>query len=849
MAKEGSQALFYPNQFVVATCRQVAEFGSITAHNEKHYYRWTDPYPRTLDDLAHGGSVPNDQQRLIAGMLDKGNLLDLIHTFTIFGTNDTGETIKMVGRHQQFRAVKLAVKRMLKGKNKRERSGIIWHTQGSGKSLTMMFMVREMYRHPDLAKWKVVFVTDRTQLQQQLAETSKGVGYTVKVARSISRLKKLLMNPSSDLVMAMIHKFQEKDLAATFPELNASPNILVMTDEAHRSQYKLLRANLNRALPNATDIAYTGTPIEKTERVFGDYIDKYSMRQSIDDGVTLEIVYEGRTHNAEISDRPAAESEFADVFSDYQLDERLEILRYGSKKAYLEAKETIRAKASDIVSHYVEHVLPNGFKAQVVATSREAAVRYHSSIKEALIEKIAELERENLLEIQISLLQHLEVGVVISGSNNDLPHIKQHTNPSDHEKIILSFKLPFDAEREGVRGNVGIIIVNNMLLTGFDAPIEQVMYLDRVIKDHNLLQAIARVNRMSGVAKDKGFVVDYVGVGHHLKQALDTYDEKEQHEILEALSTGEDEFSDLKGAHRNAMQFLKGKGCGDLSDFDCFYDLFYDEDTRFEYISLFREFTRTLNNLFPHREALDFMDDYQSLAEINVMAERHLRDERLSMKGVPAKLRRITDNYLESKGIDQKVAPISIIDPGFQREVKSRKRSKTKAAEIEHAIRNHIEVHLDEDPELYASFAEEMERILQQLKDNWDEIYKQLEGLRKKLRDVEKEPTYGLHRKKQMPILRLLQREIYADGPPGTSDMPKLVQLTSAIFDSIERELRLTGFWESIPARNRLKAEIQEVLLSPDYVDLPNIKARYSQIISQLMELAQANNDTILYAL
>jgi type I restriction enzyme R subunit len=155
---EGSAPLFFYNQFVVTTCRQGAKFGTITTHTEKLFYRWADPYPRTLNDLDHGSSSPNDQQRLVAGMLDRDNLLELIRTFTIFSTNDKGELIKVVARYQQFRAVKLAVKRLLAGKNPRERSGIIWHTQGSGKSLTMMFMVREMYRHPALSKWKVVFV-------------------------------------------------------------------------------------------------------------------------------------------------------------------------------------------------------------------------------------------------------------------------------------------------------------------------------------------------------------------------------------------------------------------------------------------------------------------------------------------------------------------------------------------------------------------------------------------------------------------------------------------------------------------------------------------------------------------
>ena len=165
----------------------------------------------------------------------------------------------------------------------------------------------------------VVIVTDRTQLERQLSETSLNIGFTVKVADSIQRLKELLRGDTSDLVMAMIHKFRDVDLQETFPELNPSPHILVMTDEAHRSQYRLLGANLDRAIPNATKIGYTGTPIEKTERIFGDYIDKYTLRQSIEDGVTLQIVYEGRTHKAGVPDQAAMDTAFEDVFSDYDL--------------------------------------------------------------------------------------------------------------------------------------------------------------------------------------------------------------------------------------------------------------------------------------------------------------------------------------------------------------------------------------------------------------------------------------------------------------------------------------------------------------------------------------------------
>ena len=844
---EGSSALFFYNQFIIVTCRNEAKFGTISTRTEKYFYSWSDPYPRTLQDLDRGASGPNDQQRLVAGMLDRHNLLEIIHNFTLFSVSDKNETIKIVGRYQQFRAVKKAVQRLLEGKTPRERSGIIWHTQGSGKSLTMMFMVRAMYRHPNLCQWKVIFITDRTQLEQQLTETGRNIGFTVKPADSIAKLKELLRSDSSDLVMAMIHKFQERDLLETFPELNASSNILVMTDEAHRSQYSLLGANLDQAIPYASRIGYTGTPIDKTELVFGDYIDRYTMRQAIIDRVTLEIVYEGRTHNAEVPDKTGMDSAFEDVFSECNLTERLKILGYGSRDAYLEAESTIAAKADDIIAHYLRSIFPNGYKAQVVATSREAAVRYKTHLDRALQDAIAQLERLNPHNLNLDRLKKLKTDVVISGNHNDLPHLKAYSNPSKHKSTIESFKLPFP-ENSGVTDEIGIVIVNNMLLTGFDAPVEQVMYLDRVIQAHSLLQAIARVNRVCGADKEKGFVVDYVGIGHHLRRAIDNYDEREQKEVEDTLSFPEAEIRQLEADHRAIVEMLAEEGLTDLTDIDAFFDLFYDEDIRFEFMLAFKQFTRSLNLVFPAKEALSYMSYYQTLTEINVLAGSHFRDARMSMKGIPAKLRAITDAYLVSKGIDLKIKPISILDDNFEREVSKQARIKNKAAIVEHAIRHHIEIELNDDPELQASFATTLAEILEQFKDNWQKIYAELEKLRQRIKDTENEPSYGLHKKKQMPFFRMFKTECFGDTAGDDDRVAQNVALTQQVFMVVERELQLTGFWESIPARNKLKSEIQRILLSPNFVKLPNLVTNRDRIISRVMELAQKNNDRILYA-
>ena len=497
-----------------------------------------------------------------------------------------------------------------------------------------------------------------------------------------------------------------------------------------------------------------------------------------------------------------------------------------------------------------------------MTTSREAAVRYKKHLDAALGATVTKLGTSNPTGLDLDQLKKFRTDVVISRGHNDLPHLKKYSDKTRHERSIKSFKMAFGSEDGGVNGDMGILVVNNMLIIGFDAPLEQVMYLDKVITDHNLLQAIARVNRVGGDTKDKGFVIDYVGIGHHLKRAIDAYDEREQKEVIDALSFPEEELHNLKNSHAEVITLLEDHGLTDLTDHDAFFDVFYDEDLRFDYMQTFKKFTKCLNLVFPSRQALKFMGDYNALSEINVLAGKHLRDRRLSMKGIPPKLRVLTDKYLKSKSIDQMVEPISILDQDFQKNVVKRSRTKTKAAEIEHAIRHYLDIELDDDPDLQASFAKALAQIFLEFRDNWEKIHEELEKLRQRIISASREPTYGLHRKKQMPFFRMFRRELFGVDTEvsmvaetslhyGLSEDDKishLVALTQSVSLVIERELKLTGFWESIPARNRLKAEIQKALLQPRFLVLRNLVRKRNQIISRAMEIAKKNNDIILYA-
>ncbi len=413
-----------------------------------------------------------------------------MQNFTVFEPVD-GRIIKKIPRYQQFRAVHKTIERLKEGKTPKEKSGVIWHTQGSGKSLTMVFLTIKMRRDPELRDYKLVFLTDRTQLDTQLTSTfSKAQGETVHHADSVKSLKELLSSDASDIITAMVQKFQESADEFEFPVLNESEKIIVLADEAHRTQYGALGAAINTALPNAPRIAFTGTPLiksQKTTSTFGSYIDTYTIEEAVKDGATVQILYEGREAVLRVTG-DSLDSLFDEYFADSSDDEKAAIKKkYGTNRAVLEAPQRIRRVSMDILKHYREHIQPNGFKAMIVTSSRNAAVLY----KEAL-----------------DKLEAPQSAVIISGDHNDDKRFWDYTDGSKQKKQIEDFKKPLGTG-EG-QSDLSILIVKDMLLTGFDAPIAQVMYLDRKLTDHTLLQAIARVNR-TNKNKFRGYIVDYFG--------------------------------------------------------------------------------------------------------------------------------------------------------------------------------------------------------------------------------------------------------------------------------------------------------------------------------------------------
>jgi type I restriction enzyme, R subunit len=889
---EGNQKLFHTNQFLVATSFDEARVGTIGA-DMQHYLEWKDTAPVPLAAVAKeigvaGPDALASQQKLVAGMLRPEHLLDIVSHFTLFQPAD-GRVIKVVCRYQQFRAVQAAVKRLLTGKTREQdgehdrRGGLVWHTQGSGKSLTMMFLVRKMRSDPKLRRFKVVLVTDRKDLQRQLADTAGLTGETVKVAKSVEKVKEHLAVKGPGLVFATIQKYAERDGAeggdddgndatridpGTFPVLNEDESILVMVDEAHRSHTSALHGNLLKAVPNCARIGFTGTPIimgdkKKTHDIFGEFIDRYTIKESEADGATVPILYEGRTAEGAVADGRDLDQLFEDLFSD-RTPEELEAIKrkYAAKGQVLEAPMLIEAKARDILRHYVENILPNGLKAQVVAHSRLAAIRYTAALAKARDELVAEAEAldagmrdldDAALEAKprkiraavrawrsLAMLKQLEFAAVISGSNNDDPAWKEWSDSTKAETRIARFKKPL-GEATDKTDPLAFLVVKSMLLTGFDAPVEGVMYLDRAIREAELLQAIARVNR-TGHAKKAGIIVDYHGVARHLKEALAAY---AADDIEGALHSLKDELPKLRDQHLRVTGLFASRDVEDLDDAEAAVQLLADERLRAEFSVKLKQFLDTLDLVLPRPEGLPYVKDAKRLSFIYTRARNRYRDGAPALGvSVGAKVRKLIDDHIVSLGVDPKIPPISITDAKFADHVARQVSPRAKASEMEHAARYHIRQHLDEDPVHYGRLSERLEEILKTYGENWEQLAIALSRFVGEVEHGRKADDTGLDPETEAPFFAVLKKERQKHHPVSASDAKALVGLTAELVANIRSEVSVVGFLKNAHAQEVLRGAIFTFLDEHEIVPFDSA----DPVADQLLELAKANHAKLVRA-
>jgi len=778
---EGAEKLFHYNSMMVSTHRDKARVGTITSRME-HYLEWKDPYPLTVEQV---GADEASQDVMLAGLFSKTNFLDVLQNFTVFEPVD-GRIIKKIPRYQQFRAVHKTIERLKEGETPKEKSGVIWHTQGSGKSLTMVFLTIKMRRDPELRDYKLVFLTDRTQLDNQLTSTfSNAQGETIRHADSVKSLKELLTSDASDIITAMVQKFQENADDFEFPILNESDKIIVLADEAHRTQYGTLGAAINTALPNAPRIAFTGTPLiksQKTTNTFGSYIDTYTIEQAVKDGATIQILYEGREPSVRVTG-DSLDSLFDAYFEDYTEDEKAAIKKkYGTNQAVLEAPQRIRRVCMDIVKHYREHIQPNGFKAMIVTSSRNAAIIYKE---------------------QLDKLGAPQSAAIISGDHNDEQRYWEHTDSTKHKKQIEDFKKPLGVG-EG-QSELSILVVKDMLLTGFDAPVAQVMYLDRKLSDHTLLQAIARVNR-TNKNKFRGYIVDYYGLSDYLTEALKMFSSDD---IKGALVKLIDELPKLKNAHTRVLKYFDGM---DLNDLDACILSLEDEVKRQTFQTDFQIFSKQLDIILPDPAASPFLPDLKRLGKIALGAKNLYRDEQLDIAGAGEKVRELIEEHVYSTGVDPKIPPVDLLAGNYEEILNQHKTSRSKASEIENAIKHHIKINIDEDPEYYKKLSERLKDIIQRHGEKWDELVQLLLNFRN---DIEKERKQGAKEtgltETQYAFYNILLAELKSDK---NIDEAKVKNVVQELVHMLDEATQIVGFFDKWDEQKRVRRDIKRIVIA-----------------------------------
>lgn len=858
--------------------------------------------PEQRPEAMRGTSADlRSQQILTAGMLRPAHLLDLIRNFTVFQQVD-GKTRKVVARYQQFRAIHKAVVKLAEGRTKAqgaerdERGGIVWHTQGSGKSLSMVFLVRKMRMMPKLNRFKIVVVTDRTDLQGQLGATAQLSGEAVRPTDAdlqsrespTALTQRILTERTPDIVMAMLQKYQpigakpderalavlpqaggqpgdkvsmtilrrekkpgkdepviEKQVTFTenirfeeFPELNSSEEILVLVDEAHRSHTRTLHRNLRKALPNAAIIGFTGTPIlsrekKETREIFGDFLDRYILKDAELDGATVPILYEGRTADGMVKDAPSLDAVFEDMFRDYSPEELAIIkAKYATEGDVMEAPMLIEQKARDMIRHYASVVLPEGYKAQVVATSRQACMTYLDKLEQARKELIAELEavppttlalpddevdkldpKARFLvrtHAQLPKLRALELAAVFSGNHNDPEAWWDWSDKGKHDEFIKRFKRKFSPSKTDKTDPLSVLVVMNMLLTGFDAPVEQVMYLDRKIVAHDLLQAIARVNRTSG-QKKCGYVVDYIGVARHLEEALTDYDGEDVDGALIDISV---ELPKLIARRDRVVAVFTDRGIADLQgQVNACVELLEDLKIRADFINKLRSFYELLG-LLEHRPEVpgDVFRDAKLLGFINKVAANLYRDPALNLFGVAEKVKALINAHVSARGVDPKIPPTAITDAEFEKVLQAQGSSRARAAQMQHAARYHIIGFSSQNPAYARKMSERLEEILQRFKDDWNALERELHKLIEELRQGDRNDFPDLDAKTQVPFVRLVLEEC-SDGRELTAEQrEQAIKTTLDMVERIRQEVRKVGFWKNDAMRELLtKALVRDL--------------------------------------
>lgn len=674
-----------------------------------------------------------EQDKVAASLLEKNRLLDLVQNFILFDNN-----IKKIARHQQYFAINKAIDRINGTDGSLSKGGVIWHTQGSGKSLTMVMLVKKIQAVKGYENPRFIVVTDRVNLDKQIRDNFANSQMAPVRAATGKGLNALLKNKENIVITTLINKF-EAVYKNRYLETD-SDKFYILVDEAHRSQYSAMFNYMKEVLPNATLIAFTGTPLiakakKNTYKTFGAPIHNYTMKRAIEDGITVPLVYEGRKVRQE-EPTLTINNYFESLTQDLpeELKDKLSD-KFSKFKAISEARSRINLIAFDIADHFKNYCLPKGLKAMVVCSSRAAAVEMYEVLK----------GMSGINPRVVITFGDKREGDDDEVTNDSLKKIKAY-----REKMVKPFFGDSDEKYDdhvcedfkNPEGDINILIVKDKLLTGFDAPVAGVLYLDKSIQQHSLLQAIARVNRVYK-GKDFGLIVDYWGVFTKLNKAIDMYDDAESgmngfdaSDIEGAIFGPIDEKNKLAAAYEKLVSmFDKVK---DSESTDEWQKTLADEKVRKDFYNRLKEFAALLNLALSNRDifvevGFELIEKYRN----EYLFYRKLKDSVMmryddepDLSKYEQGIKNLIDTFVNAKEITTVVKPVSIGDEKAMKKLLENMDSNESRAD---AIKTRIESRLKQirydDPLLFEEFSTKIKKTIDEynLNRDADAYYSQME--------------------------------------------------------------------------------------------------------------------------
>lgn len=866
------------------------------------HYRLQDAERAEVTALL--GDEPSEQEQLLWALFEPARFLELVTHYVLFETRD-GKTVKKLPRYQQWRAVRKTVQRLTAPK---PLGGVVWHTQGSGKSLTMALLARLLRAESTgLDNPTVLVLTDRRDLDKQIFDTFHAVGIKAIQAVSVDGLVKMLSNDYGSVFTSTVQKFQEKDEADAEVEASAGPspdeddiilatrhrrvrdgkdffmveernvsfgrydadgvllspkweevrrekvnfrvlstkhNFYVLVDEAHRSQYDFLAAFMRASLPNAKFIAFTGTPLQNDDKHTlaefggGEYIDEYRLHEAVADGATLPIKYQ----DAWVALAPDVNLDQA--FKDQFINEP-ELRQHALKRELLTRWRQAGDRMEKVVHHLVEHFLTNvqakGLKGMLVCNGREMAVRYKDLLDAIMMERgkqglptfesrvvvsLANItaSRTGASEKEAAAEKGIDAGKVRTIEERVREEIKAGKVPvaMPPEQIAnfvgKLFPLPYGDETKGKDGkvhanNVGLIIVSDMLLTGWDAPIVGTMYLDKPLKEHTLLQAIARVNRTLA-GKNAGYIVDYHGVVEHLDQALKIYGgEVKAAQVWEGV---ESELPKLQATLERILKLLPRKHdpVSQREDYKADAETFLDPAARLDkvedFLELVKQFNRSIDIILPDVRGVEFKLYFTLFAEIRLMLRDKLpgtayRERITKLESVL--LQQLLDEYISASPAKSLLGKeVSILDASDMDRLKKLASPGSQALVMKNQLKHTIETGRDKDPVFFDKLAKELEKLLEEEKAGRITQAKFLEQLDLFAQRINEKDNTGFSSPAHSAAFHYLESHLSSDVARG---------VTTKLFEDAELSHTMaSGNWKAMPDLHpEIKKRISSLLV------------------------------------